>query len=103
MTPLLEEALKAINSSVNVSTGLTHPNDKNRAKELFKRLHEVGEVLLANEIESWAVMSGWQKDDASELGSLAQQIGMGKKVIIKGEPWWGGNIIKILKEKMQSS
>ena len=79
MTPLLEEALKSINSSVNVSTGLTAPNDKNRAKELFKYLHKDGEILLANEIESWAVMNGWQKDDANELGSLAQQIGMGKK------------------------
>ncbi len=103
MTPLLREALKTISSSINISTGLTHPNDKNRVKELFKHLHEKGEVLLANEIEEWTVTNGWQKNDANELGALAQQIGMGKKVIIKDGPWWSEKIIKILKKRSQSS
>lgn len=103
MTPLLQEALKTISSSVNISTGLTHPNDKNKVEELFKCLHEEGEVLLANEIEEWAATNGWQKKDANELGTLAQQIGMGKKVVIKGRPWWGEKIIEILKKRSQSS
>lgn len=54
MSPLVEEALKSINSRTNISTGLSHPNDRNAAKEMFKRLHEAAEVLLANEIQSFA-------------------------------------------------
>ena len=99
MTTLIEKALKAITSRTNVSTGLCHPNDMNAAKEMFKRLHEAGEVLLANEISSWACFNGWSEKDADELGALAQQIGMGKKVRITEGPWWKEDILQILMEK----
>ena len=99
MSPLVEKALEAIHSRTNVSTGLSHPNDMNAAKEMFKRLHEAGEILLAEEISSWAMMNGWSEKDAEELGALAQQIGMGKKVRISNGPWWKENILEILMNK----
>jgi hypothetical protein len=66
---------------------LTHSNDQNGAKEMFVLLHQAGEILLANEIESWAVTNGWQQEDAKGLGQLGAQIGMGKKPRIKDGPW----------------
>jgi len=96
MTSLVEKALKSITERTNLSTGLTHPNDMNAAKEMFKRLHEAGEILLAQEISAWAQMNGWQEKDADELGALAQQIGMGKKVRISDGPWWKEDILEIL-------
>ena len=96
MTPIVEKALEAITMRTNLSTGLAHPNDKNAAKEMFKRLHDAGEILLANEISSWAVFHGWKEKDADELGALAQQIGMGKSVRISGGPWWKDDILDIL-------
>jgi len=99
MTPLLQKALRAITAGTNLSTGLTHPNDKNGAKEMFKRLHEAGEVLLAQEVSGWAEMNGWQKRDSEELGALAQQIGTGKKVRIADGPWWNDNILDILRNE----
>ena len=68
----------------------------NAAKEMFKRLHEAGEILIAAEISSWAVINGWQADDARALGALAQQIGMGKKVRITDGPWWNADILETL-------
>ena len=99
MDALLNNALQAIHNRTNVSTGLTHPNDKNAAKELFLRLHNAGVILLATEISSWAQEHGWAPEDAGELGALAQQIGMGKRVRISDGPWWNEDIIEILKNR----
>lgn len=96
METVLQKALEAITSRTNLSSGLTHPNDMNAAKEMFKRLHLSGVTLLANEISSWAQMNGWIKKDADELGALAQQIGMGKRVQIKDGPWWKEDILEII-------
>ncbi len=98
MTTLVEKALEAITSRTNLSTGLSHPNDKNAAKEMFNRLHAAGEVLLAEEISSWASSNGWKQKDAEQLGALAQQIGMGKKVRVNDGPWWKEEILEILLE-----
>lgn len=99
MSALLVKALQAIHNRTNVSTGLTHPNDMNAAKEMFTRLHQAGEILLASEISAWAEMNGWEKRDADQLGSLAQQIGMGKKVKLSDGPWWNDDILDILIEE----
>lgn len=88
MNTTLRRALEVLNASVNVSTGLSHPSDMDKAKSMFKILHENKEVLLKAGICAWAEANGWKPDDADELGSLAQQIGEGKKVQIK-QGWWG--------------
>jgi hypothetical protein len=101
MSPLVEETLKSINSRTNISTGLSHPNDMNAAKKMFFRLHEAGEILLASEIQSFAESTGWSTKDAEELGSLAQQIGMGKAPRVSGGSWWKDDIIEQLKTRAQ--
>ena len=92
MSTIVEEAIKTLSGSVNVSTGLNHPNDMNKARELFKILHENGEVLLKSEVSSEATTRGWDRDSADELGSLAQQIGEGKNPRVTGGPWWAASI-----------
>jgi hypothetical protein len=93
VSPIVEKGLEAITTRTNLGTGLSHPNDMNAAKEMFVMLHQAGEILLANEIEAWAGGHGWKPKDAHELGTLAQQIGMGKKPRIKDGPWWRSDII----------
>lgn len=103
MSPLLEAALKSINNRTNISTGPLHSNDLNAAKEMFVHLHNAGEILLASEIQAFAESTGWQTKDAECLGSLAQQIGMGKKPKISDGPWWNTDIIEILKRDVGES
>ncbi|MCY3789112.1 MAG: hypothetical protein OXH63_10030 [Gemmatimonadetes bacterium] len=102
MSPLIEKALEAITARTNVSTGLAHPNDMNAAKEMFVRLHREGEILLAEEIESWAIVNGWRPDHAAELGALGQQIGMGKPSRTEGE-WWKEDIIEQFRSEIDES
>ena len=99
METVLQKALEAITSRTNLSTGLAHPNDMNAVKEMFIRLHSSDVILLKNEISSWAQMNGWRTKDADELGALAQQIGMGKKVRITNGHWWKEDILeRIIKD-----
>ena len=92
MNAIINEAVKTLSSTVNVSTGLNHPNDMNKARELFKILHENKEVILKSDVSAAAQANGWNQDDADELGSLAQQIGEGKKPRISNGPWWASDI-----------
>ncbi len=93
MSPIVLMGLHAITTRTNLSSGLSHPNDMNAAKEMFMLLHQAGEILLADEIESWAVCNDWKPKDAQELGQLGAQIGLGKKPRITGGPWWNVGII----------
>jgi hypothetical protein len=94
MSPVVLKGLEAITSRTNLCTGLAHPNDMNAAKEMFVLLHQASELLLANEIESYAVTHGWQPEDAKELAQLGAQIGMGKMPRIKDGPFWTVGLIE---------
>lgn len=83
MSPLVVEALKCLNSRINVSTGLNHPIDESAAKELFKMLSKEGEQLIESDVTAWAVCNGWQAVDAKLLGALAKKIGKGGRVVVK--------------------
>jgi hypothetical protein len=100
MSPLVESALKFINQKIDPYSGLSHPSDENAVKEMLFHLHIAGEILLAGDIESFATSTGWQAKDAEKLGSLAQQIGMGKNPRISGGPYWEVDIIESLKRKI---
>ena len=93
MELIIKNALSDLTSSVNLATGIGHPNDENRAKKTFKLLHDHKVILLKPEIVAWCLANGWTEEYADELGSLAQQIGEGKNVKISGE-WWVANIIE---------
>ena len=94
MSPIVQKGLAAITDRTNLETGLTHPNDMNAAKEMFLLLHQAAEILLANEIVSYALMNGWQPGDAKELGKLGEQIGQGKKPRIKDGPWFKDSLVE---------
>lgn len=83
MDKILVEALKKLSNRINLSTGLLHPSDECFAKELFKFLKEEGVALNSNEIASWAVANKWSDKHATDLGSLAERIGQGNRVVIK--------------------
>ncbi|SFI37670.1 hypothetical protein SAMN04515618_12024 [Collimonas sp. OK307] len=96
MSAIINEAIKTLTSAVNLSTGLNHPNDMNKARDLFKILHDKGEIILKSDVVSAALANHWNNDDADELGSLAQQIGEGKNPRITDGPWWADDIYEKL-------
>jgi len=102
MTTTLQKALELLSGSVNLSTGLLHSSDMGKTMELFLKLHQSGEILIAHEISGWASSNGWKDEYADALGTLAQQIGTGKKVVIQNGPYWNDQIIEDLKTKEET-
>lgn len=89
MSDLVTRSIDALSNMVNISTGLTHPLDEARAKELFKALHAAGEPLAYDVIKRAALDYKWPERHADKLAELAERIGDGHRVVIKHARGWG--------------
>ena len=93
LTRLLVNALKDLSRRCNKSDGGAHPWDRNRIKETFLLLHKAGVILGKVEVASWLEYYGWPGKHAIRLGQIAQEIGEGKKPVIKHGPFYHDDII----------
>ena len=89
MSELIERSISVLTSTVNVATGITHPLDEARSKELFKALHVEGVPLTHAAVEALALANGWSERHARSLAELAERIGNGARVVIKHPRGWG--------------
>lgn len=94
MNPILRKAIEVLSLVVNASTGLTHPLDESRAKELFKALHKHGIPLNPDDVYSVAVENSWAERHAKKLSELAGRIGSGGRVQVKHPRGWGEPTVK---------
>jgi hypothetical protein len=94
ISPLVEKALQLLSEEINLETGLSHPSDRNRAKELLAKLHRAGKSLDGSRIAVWARDQGWANADARDLAELSTQIESGQAVRVKDGPWWPDDILE---------
>lgn len=85
--PTVEEALKSLTSSVNLSTGLGHPSDHDAAVWTFRALKDAGETFSPEEVRAWAAAHNWRLKDAEELADFAQRVLDGKRIKTHSRPW----------------
>ena len=67
----VEEALLLLTHGINLSTGLSHPSDKESAKRTLFGIKRRGHRLNPDDIRRWALRNNWQPRDAEDLGKLA--------------------------------
>ena len=79
-SPLVTQALSSLTATVNMSTGIHHPSDERRAKQLFKALYLFGEPADEAEIRTWAISHEWAPRHAEALAQLAGKIFAGRRV-----------------------
>jgi len=72
--PLIEEALKAITDRINLSTGLTHPLDRDYAIGLLKCVHKHLGLEPPSSIRAWAIRHRWSPDAADDLARIVQAL-----------------------------
>ena len=89
MDPLVDKALDALSIVCNPATGIAHPLDESRAKELFVALHVRGIPLPRDDIQAHTEALGWAPRHAKQLAELAARIGAGGKVRISHPRGWG--------------
>lgn len=93
------EALKSLTVSVNVSTGITHPLDKETAIQTFMILRDAREVFNPDDVKAWLIRDGgWKATDAQEVSELAQKV-LERRRLRKGSPHWRKDILKIWREE----
>lgn len=99
ISPLLKQAIKALNGRIDIATGLNGPDSKNLAMELFLRLRTAGEALPGEQVKTLAIATGWYPNDAANLSVIAQQIGMGTTPRFDKFAFWPEDIIDTLRER----
>jgi hypothetical protein len=67
----VENALLTLTQGINLSTGLSHPSDKDAAKRTLSGLKQGGHRLDSDEIRKWALRNNWAPKDAEALSKLA--------------------------------
>ena len=97
MSILLARAIEALSRVVSLSSGLAHPYDAARAKELFRALRDEGEPLDARRIARLALEYSWTESGAKALGELGERIGAGGRVVMKFPRDWGVPTVARLK------
>lgn len=98
---VIERAIEILTTVVNVATGLAHPIDDARAKELFKALHEKSVQLDYHEIYDEAIKRKWPDRHAKTLAELAERIGNGGGVQIKHPREWGEPTVERIFTELQ--
>lgn len=69
----IADALQRITSSINLSTGLSHPSDKAFARRVLQDLRSGGLKADREEIRSWALRNGWHPRSAEELAVFCER------------------------------
>lgn len=83
MSPLVEEALKSLTTSCNISA--LHVRDEDQVKLTLKALHKHGEILDPTEIESWVLANNWQPKPAKSITTWAKKIASKGRVQLKNK------------------
>lgn len=96
--PVVARAMEYLTNSVNLSTGLGHPSDKESAIGMFRILKAEGEPFDPEQIRAWAVRNGWKPRDARDLAKLAEKFKAGKQVRGGKRKMWRDDVIEIWRE-----
>ncbi|MGA1825513.1 MAG: hypothetical protein ACMUIP_12715 [bacterium] len=69
----IEADLLRLTQGINLSTGLSHPSDKESAKHILNGLKKKGHRLDADDIRKWALRNNWKPRHAEDLAKLAHR------------------------------
>lgn len=100
--PVVARAMEYLTNSVNLSTGLGHPSDKESAIGMFRILVAEGEPFEPDQIRGWAVRHGWQPRHARDLAELAEKFKAGRQVRGGKRKMWRDDVIEIWRQDRSS-
>ncbi|MDA9538789.1 hypothetical protein ACM41_22005 [Bradyrhizobium sp. CCBAU 21362] len=69
----VEEALRQLTGMINLSTGLSHPLDKQHEQRTFEKLRSKGHAYDPAEIRRWAQRNNWSSSAAADLEAVARK------------------------------
>jgi hypothetical protein len=100
---VVEQALNGLTARVNVSTGVSHPRDREAAIQTFQILRNGGEMFTPEEVKAWLIAKGgWRATDAQEVAEIARQVLEGRK-LRRGDPSWREDILEMWRKDAEKS
>lgn len=79
VSSIVKVALEELSSSINMSTGISHPMDNDLAKTYIRALHKYEPVLKAEDVVSYLVKElGWSSAHANAIGKLINTLNEGR-------------------------
>jgi len=97
---IVEKAINALTKRINISSGLSHPMDKDAAIDILILLKAEGHLFSAEEIKILAQRNGWGSTGANDLYEITQKIISGKKPRKYSKHFsWNNDFIKVLSEQ----
>ena len=102
MSPSVEEALKTLTITCNISA--LHVQDEDNIKLTLRALDNYGEILDPTEIEAWVSANGWQSKPTKNITDWSQKIASNSRVQLKFKSHQESekDIIHRLQEKLKS-
>lgn len=101
--PVVEQALLNLTSMVNLSTGIAHPRDRDRAVHMFRILKRNNEDIDFAELSGWLTEHHWMSSYVDEVVELGQAIYGGKKRQAGENPWQSRVIFEWRKRARESA
>lgn len=71
--PVVAIALARLTKMVNLSTGISHPSDRDATEALLWHLRKAGEWAAPEEMRLWLVRNGWKPGDADAVMAIAKK------------------------------
>jgi hypothetical protein len=100
---VVQAALHSLSSTVNKSTGIIHPRDRDAAVQMFTILRDSGERFIPEEVKAWLVVKeGWKAKHAQKVAEVAQQVLEGKR-LKQGAPVWKKDILDIWRARAKEA
>ena len=79
VSEIVKVAMKELSSIINMSTGISHPSDNERAKTYIRALHKYESELNAHSVVSYLVAElGWTSSHANDVGKLITTLNEGR-------------------------
>ncbi len=76
---VVKKAMESLTSSINMSTGIHHPSDENRAKTFIRALHKYESNLDSNIVGAYLVRKlGWSANHAKDIEKLIDTLNAGR-------------------------
>lgn len=82
--PVVGVAMRELTLAVNLSTGLSHPSDREHAINVFRVLRGGRHFWDPAEIEAWALGNGWDLHGAEQSSGVARGVAEGKQFQTSG-------------------
>ncbi|MCH9758517.1 MAG: hypothetical protein K0U19_05345 [Proteobacteria bacterium] len=66
----IEEELQHLTRTINLSSGIVHPSDKNSAVNTINKIKGICPNVCREDVKCWAIKIGWEPRHARELSRL---------------------------------